>query len=219
MWFTRGALTHLVELVQPWFPVHARCHASRGRRADGRLPVILISRRQPVVPELLTLVPSWRLRDGCCGRVLRAFLVARAERRRGAGAETSWSAASLAHRWSRAPTRSCRDPELNPVPHDVETQMITPRSNRLHLVNIYGHSAARPRAREIRLRGTADETPTDASVWKEYDFCASGGPMRPRSSRRLSRARLADWFAAMSTRSAILDPALRLEVLHNDPGL
>jgi lipase maturation factor len=73
----------------------------------------------------------------------------------------------------------------------------------LHLVNTYGAFGSITRTRnEIVIEGTADDPPTSASVWREYEFKGKpGDPARrpPQVAPYHMRLDWLMWFAAMSS--------------------
>jgi Lipase maturation factor len=74
--------------------------------------------------------------------------------------------------------------------------------NPLHLVNSYGAFGSITRVRrEVILEGTADEHPTSAAIWKEYEFKGKPGDPRrcpPQFAPYHLRLDWLMWFAAMS---------------------
>jgi len=251
LWFHKGGVlfNHLVELGCPVFLFSPRIM----RRIAGGLmvgfQVILISSGNLSFLNYLTIVPVLAaFDDGLLRRILPRFLVARADRAAAPApgalapdmptpdAATPEAPApdtpapgleaSRAHRvtaWALAGVVAILsvNPALNLM---SSTQMMNTSFDRLHLVNTYGAfgSVGRER-REIVFEGTADETPTDASVWKEYDFwCKPGDPMRRPCFIAPFQPRLdwQIWFAAMSTPERYpWTLHFVWKLLHNDPGL
>jgi hypothetical protein len=191
--------------------------------------LILISSGNLSFLNYLTLVPVLAaFDDSLLRRVLPRVLVAHAERSAAVPeAETSWGMpASLPHRWvTAAYAVVVAILSVNPVLNMMSsTQMMNTSFDRLHLVNTYGAFGSVGKERhEIVFEGTADETPTDASVWKEYDFwCKPGDPARRPCIIAPFQPRLdwQIWFAAMSTPERYpWTLHFVWKLLHNDPGL
>jgi hypothetical protein len=231
MWFHKGGAlyNHLVELVSPWFLFTPRVM----RHVAGALMVafqlILISSGNLSFLNYLTLVPVLAaFDDDLLSRVLPRVLVARAERSAAAPeAETSWGVpASAAHRWAAgAYAVVVAILSVNPALNLMSSgQMMNTSFDRLHLVNTYGAFGSVGKERhEIVFEGTADETVTDQSVWKEYDFwCKPGDPMRRPCVIAPFQPRLdwQIWFAAMSSPEHYpWTLHFVWKLLHNDPGL
>jgi hypothetical protein len=113
---------------------------------------------------------------------------------------------------------------IDPVRNLVSPgQVMNTSFGALDLVNTYGAfgSVGRER-REIVFEGTSDETLSDTTQWKAYEFvCKPGDPLRRPCVISPYQPRLdwQIWFAAMSVPQR--EPwAVHLvwKLLHNDPG-
>ncbi len=202
LWFHKGGVlfNHFVELVCPWFvfgPAKARRVAGAFMAA---FQVILILSGNLSFLNYLTLVPILAcFDDAILRRVLPRALVARADR---AAEESEPSRLQTIAAWGLFAVVALLS--LNPVLNLVSRrQMMNTSFDRLHLVNTYGaFGSVGAERREIVFQGTTDETITDATVWKEYEFwCKPGDPMRRPCVIAPFQPRLdwQIWFAAMSS--------------------
>lgn len=221
-WFHKlgTAWNHLMELVVPWFGFAPR----RARHMAGVLlasfQVFLILSGNLSFLNYLTIVPILAcFDDSLLGKVLPKRLVARAQR----AAENSHptrtqEVLSLAY----AALVACLSlaPMLNLVSGE---QAMNASFDRFHLVNTYGAFGSVGRDRkEIIFEGTSDETPTEKSVWRAYEFpFKPGDPMRRPGVIAPFQPRLdwQIWFAAMSS-PAEYPWTLHFiwKLLHNDAG-
>ena len=231
MWFHKGGAlyNHLVELVSPWFLFTPRVT----RHVAGALMVafqlILISSGNLSFLNYLTLVPVLAaFDDDLLRRVLPRFIVERSDRAAAAPeAATSWGLpAAMPHRVATmAYAAAVVLLSVNPVMNLASSgQMMNTSFDRLHLVNTYGAFGSVGKERhEIVFEGTADETVTDQSVWKEYDFwCKPGDPLRRPCVIAPFQPRLdwQIWFAAMSSPEHYpWTLHFVWKLLHNDKGL
>jgi len=221
-WFHRcGVLfNHAAELVGPCFAFGPRL----GRHIAGfvmlTFQVFLILSGNLSFLNYLTIVPVLAcFDDRLLRRVLPRALVARAER---AGEDAQPSRAHQAIAIALAVLVAVLS--LEPVMNLVSPRQIMNTSfGALDLVNTYGAFGSVGRVRyEIVFEGTSEETPTDATQWKPYEFvCKPGDPMRRPCVVSPFQPRLdwQIWFAAMSVPQR--EPwALHLvwKLLHNDPG-
>jgi hypothetical protein len=82
-------------------------------------------------------------------------------------------------------------------------QLMNSSFDPLHLVNTYGaFGSVTKRRYEVIIEGTADEDPTAASEWKEYEFKAKPGDVRRRPPQYAPYHLRLDWlmwFAAFSS--------------------
>src|SRR4029079_6622434 len=84
-------------------------------------------------------------------------------------------------------------------------QVMNTSFNPLQIVNTYGAFGSVTKERyEIVIEGTSDETVTDKTVWREYEFEGkTGAPARrpPQIAPYHPRLDWLMWFAAMATPS------------------
>ena len=103
------------------------------------------------------------------------------------------------------------------------SQVMNTSFNPLQIVNTYGAFGSITRTRdEIIIEGTDDDTVTDTSVWREYQFKGKPGDPRrmpPQVAPYHLRLDWLMWFAAMSSASDYpWFPELLLKLLQGDPG-
>ncbi|MBI4160976.1 MAG: lipase maturation factor family protein [Acidobacteria bacterium] len=221
-WCQRGGVlfNHLVELGAPWLEFGPRI----ARHAAGVLFVAfqatlilsgnlsylnrltIIPAGACVVDRLLRRVLARRLAE----RAVRAARVARPCRALGAAVGVL---AVVVGALSLYPVRNLLS----------QRQMMNTSFDRLHLVNTYGAFGSVGEERpEIVFEGTADETITEATEWRAYEFkCKPGDPMRRPCWISPYHYRLdwLIWFAAMSNPNQYpWTVHLVWKLLRNDPG-
>ncbi len=211
---------HLTELVAPWFAFGPR----RARHVAGGImlafQVFLLLSGNLSFLNYLTIVPILAcFDDSLLGRVLPRRIAAAAWRAR-AGAQPSRghlvAAGALAFLVALL--------SVNPVMNLFSGQQIMNTSfDPLELVNTYGAFGTVGKSRpEIIFEGTDEQTITDRTVWKPYEFpCKPGDPKRRPCVISPYQPRLdwAIWFAAMSTpENYPWTVHLVWKLLHNDPG-
>jgi hypothetical protein len=192
------AFNHLVELVAPFLLLGPRSARILAGCLFVGFQVFLILSGNLSFLNWLTIVPAiacfderalaWLLPKRLRARADRPAAAQSSRAQRGAAVVLAVVVAILS---------------INPVLNLLSPNQVMNRSfDPLHLVNTYGAFGSVGRARdEIVLEGTADETITDATVWREYQFpCKPGDPSRRPCviSPYHYRADWQIWFAAMS---------------------
>src|SRR3954454_18762940 len=102
-------------------------------------------------------------------------------------------------------------------------QVMNTSFNPLQIVNTYGAFGSITRERyEIAIEGTEQDTVTDSTVWREYEFRGKpGDPSRrpPQIAPYHLRLDWLMWFAAMSSaQDCPWFPELMVKLLQGDPG-
>jgi hypothetical protein len=181
-WFHRFGVmwNHFVELVVPWFafgPKLARNAA--GLLMAGFMGVLIFSGNLSFL-NWLTIVPCLAcLDDSFWQRILPSTLVRRAQN------------AQLSARHSRLPMFASGIFALvvawlsiKPVQNLISPQQAMNASfDMLHLVNTYGAFGSVGRERyEIVFEGTEDRVPSEAAVWRAYEFKVKPGATGRRPS-------------------------------------
>jgi len=221
-WFHRGGVVfnHLTELVAPWFAFGPRI----ARRTAGAVmlafQIFLILSGNLSFLNWLTIVPILAcFDDGVWRRLLPARLVARAERAKTEAVRSVPQQLATAAIVVVVALLSVGPVQNLLSPHQAMNTSFDP----LDLVNTYGAFGSVGRQRpEIVFEGTDDETITDATRWREYEFkCKPGDPFRRPCIAAPYQYRIdwQIWFAAMS--SAPRYPwTLHLvwKLLHGDRG-
>jgi hypothetical protein len=221
-WFHKSGVlfNHLAELIAPCFAFGPRL----ARHASGLVMLtfqaFLVLSGNLSFLNYLTIVPVLAcFDDEWLRRVLPRRLVARAAE---ADAEPAPSRIHQAAAVALAALVAFLS--IDPVGNLVSPgQIMNTSLGALDLVNTYGAfgSVGRER-REIVFEGTSDETLSDATRWKAYEFvCKPGDPLRRPCMISPYQPRLdwQIWFAAMSVPQR--EPwAVHLvwKLLHNDPG-
>jgi hypothetical protein len=221
-WFHKSGIlfNHLAELVAPCFAFGPRLARHLSGIVMLTFQVFLILSGNLSFLNYLTMVPVLAcFDDEWLRRMLPQRLVARAAE---AAAEAVPSRIQQAAAVALAALVAFLS--IEPVMNLVSPgQIMNTSFSALDLVNTYGAfgSVGRER-REIVFEGTSDETLSDATRWKAYEFvCKPGDPLRRPCVISPYQPRLdwQIWFAAMSVPQR--EPwAVHLvwKLLHNDPG-
>jgi hypothetical protein len=183
--------------------------------------VLLIASGNLSFLNYLTIVPALAcLDDRFLARVLPRALVARAAR-----AAESAVPSPAQNRAALGLAVVVGLLSIAPVGNLLSSgQIMNTSFDRMHLVNTYGAFGSVGRERyEIVFEGTTDETVTEQTRWREYEFpCKPGSldrrpcivsPYQPRLDWQI-------WFAAMSSpENYPWTLHLVWKLLHNDPGV
>ena len=221
-WFHRGGVlyNYLSEIVAPWFAFGPR----RLRHVAGGIllsfQIILILSGNLSFLNWLTIVPILAcFDDSLLRRLLPGPLVRRAEQA-GAVSRPSVVQPVVVGALALLVAYLSIDPVINLF---SEHQAMNTSFGRLELVNTYGAfgSVGRERA-QIVFEGTDDETITEGTRWKEYQYkCQPADPHRRPCIVSPYHYRLdwQIWFAAMSS-PARYPWTLHFvwKLLHDDPG-
>lgn len=214
------AWNHVIELIVPWFafgPRHAR-HVAGVLLVSFQAFLILSGNLSFL--NYLTIVPMLAcLDDSLLAKVLPKALVARAQR-----AAENHPATLPQEVLSVVYVAVVALLSIAPMLNLISGQQVMNGSfDPLHLVNTYGAFGVVGRERrEIIFEGTTDESPSELSVWRAYEFpFKPGDPTRTPGVVAPFQPRLdwAIWFAAMSTPNQYpWTLHLTWKLLHNDAG-
>ena len=186
------AVNHFVELIVPFGFFLPQPFCGLAGLITIAFQLMLIAQRQPVVAQLADDRPG--AHDArqpvvvvAAGVDSDAAIASDGSAHRGLGADRGRGVLSIA-------------PTLNMLSSE---QVMNSSFNSLQIVNMYGAFGSVTRERyEIIIEGSADEQPSDQTVWREYEFKGKPGDPSKRPVQVAPYHLRIDWlmwFAAMSS--------------------